>query len=122
MLSIKRFLNSFVDAWRGLCYVFRHEQNFKIQLLATFIILAISIYFPLRKWEMVLLIIMCVMVVTMELLNTALEHFMDLFKPRIHPYVGVIKDIMAAAVLVTSLGALVVGWLVLSPHFLSLAK
>ena len=80
------------------------------------------IFLPLRTWEIVVLILLVVMVLTMEILNTALENFSDLFKPRVHPYVGVVKDLMAGSVLITALGALIVGSIILLPHFLGLFK
>jgi undecaprenol kinase len=61
-------------------------------------------------------------VLAMELLNTALEYFTDLLKPRLHHYVLVIKDTMAAAVLITSLGALIIGLIIFIPHFIRLIK
>lgn len=86
------------------------------------LVLAAMAYFPLRKWEMVAVFLLIVMVLTVEVLNTALERFADLLKPRLHHYVGAIKDIMAAAVLVTSLGALIIGIIILGPYFISLAR
>lgn len=122
MFFIKRFFKSFVDAGRGLRHVFNQEQNFRIQIVIACIVVGLIIYFPLRVWEIILLIILIMMVLTMELLNTAFERFTDLFKPRIHPYVGFVKDIMAGAVLLTSLGAFIVGFMIFEPHFMSLLK
>lgn len=122
MFSLKRFGNSFKDAWHGIIHVFKQEQNFRVQVYISIILLGIMFYFPLRIWEVIVIILLIVMVLTMELLNTALEHFTDMFKPRVHPYVGLIKDIMAGSVFLTSLGALIIGILILWPHFLSLFK
>jgi diacylglycerol kinase len=52
----------------------------------------------------------------LELLNSVVERFVDVVKPRIHHYAMDIKDIMAAAVFVASLGALIVGIVILGPH------
>jgi diacylglycerol kinase len=52
----------------------------------------------------------------MEILNTALEKFTDLLKPRLHHYVSYIKDIMAGGVLITAIGALVGGGLLFYPY------
>ncbi len=122
MFSFQRLIRSFVDAWRGMVHVYRKEQNFRIQVGASLLILIAIIFLPLRTWEIVVLILLVVMVLTMEILNTALENFSDLFKPRVHPYVGVVKDLMAGSVLITALGALIVGSIILLPHFLGLFK
>lgn len=122
MMSFKQLGKSFMHAMRGLVYVFKNEQNFRIHTLLTVITVATIYFFPLFTWERVLVIILIVMVLTMELLNTALERFADLLKPRLNYYVGTIKDIMAAAVLITSVGALIIGILILWPHFMTLFK
>jgi diacylglycerol kinase len=56
-------------------------------------------------------------VLVLESLNTIFEHLSDILKPRLHDYVRIIKDIMAATVLITSLGALVVGIIIFWPYF-----
>jgi diacylglycerol kinase len=117
-MNVKQIGASFVHALRGLTYVFKNEQNFRIQLLIAAVAVGALLYFPLFTWERVLIIILIVMVLTMELMNSALERFTDLLKPRLNSYVGAIKDIMAAAVLLTSVGAAVIGWLILWPHLL----
>ena len=119
-MGIKRLGQSFRNAFSGLKHVFKTEQNFRVQsVVAIFVLLAI-ICFPLRAWEIVLLVLLVGMVLVMELLNTALEYFTDLLKPRLHNYVKIIKDIMAAAVLLTSLGALIIGLIILLPYFIRL--
>jgi diacylglycerol kinase len=50
--------------------------------------------------------------------NIAIERLVDIMKPRIHHYAGVVKDATAAAVLVASLGALVVGLVIFIPYIL----
>ncbi len=122
MMSIKQLGKSFSHAVRGIIYVFKNEQNFRIHTALTIVTVGVVCFFPLVTWERVLVIILIVMVLTMELLNTALERFADLLKPRLNFYVGTIKDIMAAAVLITSLGALIIGIIILWPHFLTLLK
>lgn len=111
-----------MDAGRGLRFAFKNEQNFRLQIFISALVAAAVCYFPLRVWEMILLILLVVMVLTMELLNTALEYYADLLKPRLHHYVRAIKDIMAAAVLLTSLGALAIGLIIFLPHLINLFK
>lgn len=122
MFSFSRLKRSFVDAWRGMVHVYKKEQNFRIQVVISLLILIAITFLSLRVWETVVLILLIMMVLTMEILNTAFENFSDLFKPRIHPYVGVVKDLMAGAVLITAIGALIIGTIILLPRFLSLLK
>lgn len=122
MNNSRQLIKSFKYAWRGLKYVFKAEQNFRVQCLAALFVVGAVIYFPLAPWERILLMLLALMVLVMELLNTALERFTDLLKPRLNYYVETIKDIMAAAVLLTSLAAVVMGISILGPHFLGLVK
>ena len=111
-----------MDAGRGIAHVFGKEQNFRLQVAISFLILIVMFFLPLRIWETVVLILLIMMVLTMEILNTAFENFSDLFKPRIHPYVRVVKDLMAGAVLITAIGSLIIGLIILLPFFIGLVK
>ena len=122
MISLRRLINSFADAWRGLKHVFKTEQNFRIQLLVGVLVLAAAFYFPLRSWEIILLALLILLVLLVEIFNTVFEHFSDLLKPRLHHYVYVIKDMMAGAVLLASLVALIVGTIIFYPHLVNLLK
>jgi len=55
-------------------------------------------------------------VLIMELINTVFERVVDILKPRIHPYARVIKDLMAATVLITSIVAVIVGVIIFYPY------
>lgn len=121
-MPVKSLFKSFSAAFAGLKHTFNHEQNFRLQILAAIVVLIVTAVFPLKVWEVILVILLLVAVLAMELLNTALEYFADLLKPRLHHYVSVIKDIMAAAVLITSLGALIIGLIIFLPHFIGLIK
>ena len=66
--------------------------------------------------QAIALLLLIILVLTLELINSILERFVDVFKPRIHPMVEEIKDLMAGAVLIASLGALIVGLLIFLPY------
>ncbi len=121
-MSLRRLLNSFVDAARGLKHVFKSEQNFRIQALIGFLVLMAAAYFPLPTWEVIVLTLLVLLVLLVEILNTVFEYFSDLLKPRLHHYVGVIKDVMAGAVLLTSVVAVVVGTIIFYPYLEKLFK
>ena len=115
---LKRFLKSLKYSLRGLKYALISEQNFRIQIITAIVVIVGMIYFPLQALEIVVILIMIILVLTMEILNTALEYFTDLLKPRLHSYVYTIKDLMAAAVLLSSIGAFIVGLIIFLPYIL----
>ncbi len=113
---MNRLWKSFADAIRGLKHVFKTEQNFRIQVCVGIVVLGATICLPLQTWQTILIILLIFLVLLVEILNTVFEYFSDLLKPRLHHYVYVIKDVMAGAVLLTSLVALVVGILIFYPY------
>lgn len=117
IFNFKNLFKSFKHAFKGLKLAFS-EQNFKIQLFFGLIVLILMIYFKVRIWQAVVLILVILLVLILEVLNTIFEKMVDILTPRVHHYALVIKDLMAAAVLIASLGAIIIGLLILGPYFI----
>lgn len=113
-------VKSFSYAARGLRYALRGEQNFQLEMLAAAVAIFGMYVFDVSSGERVALVLCIAVVLSLELVNTAVERMMDMLKPRVHPYVRVIKDVMAAAVLIASLGALAVGLIIFLPRVLEI--
>jgi len=122
MKYIKQFMRSMSYSWRGVVYVFTHEQNFRVQLLAAVLVVAAMIALGLTRSERVVLLLLIFLVLILELLNSALEKFVDILKPRLHLQVGVVKDIMAAMVLLASVAAAIIGFMIFSPYIIELVS
>lgn len=119
-LKLRTLINSFKYAWKGLSYAARHEQNFRLQLLASVFIIFATFFFGIRALEAVAIILMALIVLILELLNTVVEKFIDLLQPRLHHYSEIIKDMMAAAVLLAAIGAIAVGSIIFYPYVATL--
>ncbi len=117
MNNIRKFFNSFRYAFRGLKHMLKNEQNFQIEVLIGFFVVILMFIFSIRGLEKVALFFVIFSVLAMELMNTIFERVVDILKPRVHPYAQLIKDIMAAAVLLVSIGAIIVGILIFYPYF-----
>ncbi len=116
MDRIKQFSKSFTCAFRGLGYILRNEKNFQNELAVAFIVIIAMVYFGVTRMETVALVIVIVGVLIMELLNTVVERVVDILKPRIHPYARLIKDLMAAIVLISAIFAVVIGLIIFLPY------
>jgi len=116
--KLGRLKRSFWHALGGLWYALRRELNLQIELLAGILVVITMLILPIQKWEGVVLVIMITWVLVLEVLNTLLERLVNLLKPRIHPYVGTLKDLMAAAVFLSAAGAAVVGLIIFWPYLL----
>jgi diacylglycerol kinase (ATP) len=109
---------SFRYAFAGLWYVARTQRNFRIHLAAGALaaLLALAAGFSAVEWATLALLI--TLVLATEMVNTVVEAAVDLASPAYHPLAKVAKDVAAGAVLLTAIGALVVGAFLFAPHFL----
>jgi diacylglycerol kinase len=119
-MSTRNFFQSVTHALHGIGYVFRHEQNFRIQVVISIVVFVFSWLFPLTGSERIAMVLLIVFVLVLELVNSAIEKFTDIVKPRLHEQVGIVKDIMAGTVLISSLGAIIWGLVIFLPYIIEL--
>ena len=120
MIRLQSLAKSIQYAWKGVRVVFRTEQNFRIQLLIGILVLIAAAFFQFPVWKIIILLLAIGSVLILELVNSIFERLVDAFKPRIHQYVGEMKDIMAATVLLAAAGAVVIGLLLFWPYLVDL--
>ncbi len=95
----------------------KSERNFRIEMAIAFLIMVLIFIFKVKNWEAVVLVLIIMWVMVAEIINTVLERVVDILKPRIHPYARLIKDMMAAVVLTSSLAAVIIGIIIFLPYF-----
>lgn len=115
-------LISFRYAWAGVRYAFLTQRNFRIHLLVGIVAIALALWLQLTRAELAIIGLTTGAVLTMELLNTAIESVVDLtVKQTYHDLAKIAKDCAAGAVLISALAAvLVAGSLLLPPLLLKL--
>jgi diacylglycerol kinase (ATP) len=111
-------LRSFRFAFRGLARVLARERNARIHLAAGVVALAASLWLGLARAEIALVVLAIALVLAAEVFNTVVERVLDLLHPGHSERVRAIKDMSAAAVLVTALGALAIALLLLVPRLI----
>lgn len=116
----RSLVKSIQYALHGIAYVFRHEQNFRIQVGVSLVTLLASWVFSLTASERIVIVLLIIFILVLELVNSAIEKFTDILKPRMHEHVGLVKDIMAGTVLLSSLGASIIGAMIFIPHLIEL--
>jgi len=119
MIKIKRLYKSFTYAFRGLGKTLKEEQNLQIQSIAGLVVIILGWYFRIEVEEWLILILVIGLVILMEIINSAIERITDVLKPRLDSYVKEIKDIMAAAVMLASVIAIIVGLIIFIPYFIN---
>ena len=122
MISWLRLKKSFVYAYRGLSRVYREEQNFRLEIAVGVLVMVIALILGLSAVEMSILALTIGFVLLMEIVNSLMELMSDLLKPKLNVYVHAIKDIGAAAVLLASTVAVLVGLLIFGRHLFLISQ
>jgi len=112
--NLIRSLNS---AAEGVIHVLRTERNMRLHFLIAILALEVGIYVNLPKVELFLLLGSIILVLVLEMINTAVEMTIDLIKNAYHPKARIIKDITAGAVFLSVFNAVAVGYAIFSRHF-----
>jgi len=104
------FRESFKVALKGIGYLFLYHRNMRIIFLLGIFAFLLGLHFQLKGIELIALCITITLVFMAEIFNTAIEMMMDIISNRYHTLVKLIKDISAAVVLLASLNAVAVGY------------
>lgn len=119
-MSIIGRIQSFKYAFAGITSFVKSEPNVKIHLFMTLLVLIGGFYFEISSIEWILSILAIGMVLSAEAFNTAIEHLTDLVSPDYHELAGKTKDVAAGAVLIASIAAAIIGFLIFWPKILAL--
>lgn len=114
------FLKGFVYAFNGLVVFFRHERNGRIQLLAALVVVTLGYAYHVSPGEWIVLLACIAGVLSLEMINSAIEKLCNLVHPTYHPAVKTIKDISAAAVLWIAVFSTIVAAIIFIPKILKL--
>ena len=115
---MKSFINSFGYAFKGITLAFK-QRNFIIQFIIALITVVLAFYFKISIPEWCIILFCIALVLSLEIMNTAIEHFVDLVSPEINQKAGKIKDLAAAAVLIASIISAVIGVIIFLPYLFS---
>jgi diacylglycerol kinase (ATP) len=111
-LKKQNIFQSFNSAIEGFIYVVKTQRNMRLHFLIAILALLLGIYLNLERLELLLLLVTICFVMLAEMLNTAMEINADLVSDSFNPMVRIIKDVSAGCVLVASLNASIVGYLI----------
>lgn len=108
---MKNFLSAFRYAGKGIILALR-ERNFRIHLLIFSLVITLGLYFRITKTEWLDIFLISALVLSLEMINSAIERACDLYTTEHHKVIEKIKDIAAGAVLVAALFAVAIGTLI----------
>lgn len=117
-----KLVRSFAFAWNGIKLCFALEKNFRIHALLTVIAIILAFVFHVSTIEWIVIGICIGFVITMEMLNTAIEKLCDVVQNEFHPGIKKVKDIAAGAVLVSAIISLITALVIFLPKIIMYFK
>ena len=112
-------LSSFRLAILGILTAIKQERNVKIHLVITILVIVLGLLNDLSKQEWMLIAFCIGLVISLELINTAIERVVDLVTSEYHPLAKEAKDIAAGAVFVAAILSIVIGGIIFIPKIWS---
>ena len=119
-MGLKRFKNSFLYSLDGLKYAFINEQSLLVHCIVTVLVTILGLILHISIIEWLFTIIMIGLIISLELINTAIEAVVDLTTSQIHPLAKIAKDTASASVLVLALVAGIGAIIIYVPKILEL--
>jgi diacylglycerol kinase len=111
---------SFGYAFEGLGHAWRTQRHLRIHIALALLAAGAAMLLGISTAEWAALLAVMTMVIALELVNTVVEAAVDIASPGFHPKAKVAKDVAAAAVLVTAIGATLVGAAIFIPRAVAL--
>jgi len=103
---------SFIDAWKkafsGIWYTIKTQRNLKVQLIIACIVIIVAIYFKVTIIEAMFLTFATMLVIIVEVINTAIEEVVNLCTDKYHPLAKIAKDVSAGAVVLAAINAVII--------------
>lgn len=116
----RTFKGSVKNCLDGISYVTKSEKNFKREIAFGIIALILSYILKIDKIEFIIILTMICLVLTTEIINTAIERAVDLVTKEYHELARIAKDVSAGSVLVTSIFSLIIGIIIFIPKIITL--
>ena len=107
----QNLVESFNSAIEGFIYVFKSQRNMRLHFVIGLLVILSGMFLNFTYIELILLCLTIAFVLFAEMINTAVEHTIDLVKEDFHPLARIVKDICAGAVLLSALSSVIVGYM-----------
>ncbi len=117
-----RFVKSFGYSIDGLKYAYKYEQSMLIHVIATIGVIGANFFFGITGMEWLVTLLAIGMVLSAELINTAIEAVVDLVTLEINPLAKIAKDCGSAATFVLAMMAAAIGVVIYVPYIVDIIK
>ncbi|MCF3650905.1 diacylglycerol kinase [Synoicihabitans lomoniglobus] len=110
--DVRNFVASIRFAVEGFFAALKHEPSFREDLLFVILLVPFAIILPVNAVSTAVMIAALILIMIVELLNSAIEWTIDYLRPEIHPLAKRVKDMASAAVFLSYINAIIV-WVIL---------
>ncbi len=112
------FLESVGYAITGIKVAIRYNRNIRIHIVIAVLVVIATFIFGLNQFEKAIICMIILLVISAEMINTAIEEIVDLVTKDYREEAKYAKDVSAGMVLIVAGGSIAVGFLVFTPHVL----
>lgn len=116
---MRHWISKFRNAFRGVRLAMAGQSSFYVHLPMAGLVIALGIYLECSHWQWCILALCIALVITLEIINSAIETLAHALCPDHHPAVGKALDMASAAVLIASLIASAIGLTIFSTQLLT---
>lgn len=113
--KMKKLLKSFKYAFEGIFTGIKEEQNMKVHIVIMILVIIFGIMLKISTIEWIICIVLFGLVISMELINTAIENTVDLVTKEKNEQAKIAKDVAAGAVLVSAIASTIIGLIIFIP-------
>jgi diacylglycerol kinase len=114
----RKFIHSLKYARAGAEHALRTQRNIWIHSFVGLLVIGVAFGLRIGGVELALLILTIILVLTTEMLNTAIEEVVNLAQPEQHPLAALAKNVAAGAVLVAAIGSVIIGLIIFLPKLM----
>jgi undecaprenol kinase len=111
--------SSFKFGFEGIGAAAVKERNVKIHIVISGFVILAGFVFSISKYEWIAIILSIGGMISMEMMNTAIERTVDMYTKEYHPLAKQAKDIAAGAVLVFAIASVIIGLIIFLPRLLA---
>ncbi len=117
---MKKLIKSFKYAIEGIITGIKSEQNMKIHITIMTLVIIFGIILKIDKIEWIICTILFGFVISLELMNTAIENTVDLITLEKNPKAKIAKDVSAGSVLIAAITSIIIGLIIFIPKIFNI--
>lgn len=122
MINFSSLKKSFGFAFEGLRFAWKKDQNLRVHTVVAIVVIVASVILKVSTVEKSILGVMIILVISTEMINSAIEQMVDLITKEHRMEAKLAKDVASGMVFITAFGSVIVGILIFTPYLLRIGR